>query len=150
SPNLNISRAEFAVIAATGLGLMSVDTDQPGFPDVANEAWYNKAVKVASQFGIVKGYDDNLFRGELQITREQGIAMIARANDLIEDQPQLSEQEIDAVLANYPDAAAVSNWARESVAQMIKLGILQGQNKSMLNPQGDMTRAETTALIQRL
>ncbi|MBE1443828.1 S-layer homology domain-containing protein [Paenibacillus sp. OAS669] len=151
SPDRNINRSEFAVMAATGMGLMGQKTAQNTFHDVTSTAWYHNGVSVASEFGIVEGYEDGMFRGDQQITREQGIAMIARAYNLVRPQDaSLSQADIAAALSVYGDAANLSDWARETVARMIRAGVVEGSAGQLLKPQESMTRAEAAALIERM
>ncbi|WP_168735506.1 S-layer homology domain-containing protein [Cohnella fermenti] len=150
SPNRNVTRSEFAEIVVAGLGLMRQNAPDNQFPDVSDAAWYRNAVAIASEFGIVRGFDNGNFYGNNQITREQGFAMIARALTLINPQSQLSESQANELLAKYEDAASVSAWARADVAQLISAGIVNGTSGDTLNPKTNMTRAEVTALIARL
>ncbi|MFD0712080.1 cadherin-like beta sandwich domain-containing protein [Paenibacillus sp. GCM10027626] len=150
SPNRNVNRSEFASIVMLGMGLMRQEVPQNMFSDVSQAQWYHNAVTIANEFGIVLGYSDGLFRGEREITREQGIAMIARAYQLAAAPKAMSEAEIAATLAGFGDADKVSKWAKESVAQMVAAGIIEGKGAKLLNPQASMTRAEATAMMERL
>ncbi len=150
SPNRNVTRAEFSEIVVTGLGLMRQDAPQNNFLDVPSYAWYRVSVAIATEFNIVSGYDDGNFRGDQQITREQGMAMIARAYNLINPQAALSVDQINSQLAQYKDGAKVSAWAEANVAQLLATGIVQGNAPALLSPQANMTRAEVAALIARL
>ncbi|MFF2912691.1 Ig-like domain-containing protein [Paenibacillus sp. NPDC057934] len=150
SPDRNVTRSEFSEIVVTGLGLMRQDAPSSLYPDVPTAAWYRNAVAIASEFGIVRGYDDGSFYGDQQITREQGFAMIARAYNLIEPQTDLSQEQIASLLAGYDDAANVSVWARADAARLIAAGIVQGNGPQVLSPKSNMTRAEVAALIARL
>ncbi|MBT2289440.1 S-layer homology domain-containing protein [Paenibacillus albidus] len=150
SPNRNIDRAEFATIVASGLGLMRQGVSGTPYSDVAPSSWYHNAVTIASEFGIIKGFVDGGFHGSEWITREQGIAMIARSLHIVQPQEALSALEINQILAPYSDMDEISGYARESAAQLIKAGILQGTGKQQLNPKAAMTRAETAAMAERL
>lgn len=151
SPDRNVNRSEFAAIVATGMGLMKQNVPASSFLDVSKAAWYHDAVKIASDFGIVLGYEDGLFRGGDDITREQGIAMIGRAYNLVNPQQKpMTQAEIKAAFAPYGDASSISAWAKEVVARMIAAGIVEGESGQLLNPQDSMTRAETAALMRRL
>jgi hypothetical protein len=150
SPDRNINRSEFAAMISLGLGLMRQDVQQNQFHDVSSSAWYHDAVNIANEYGIVLGYEDGAFRGEQQITREQGIAMVARAFNLVEPQKAISQSEIDALLSAFGDANEVSSWAKETAALMVAVGIVEGKDGKLLKSQDFMTRAETAALIQRL
>lgn len=150
SPDRNISRAEFSTIVVSGLGLMRQDVQQNVFHDIPPSAWYHDAVTIANEFAIVLGFEDGSFRGDPQITREQGIAMIARAYSLINPEASISLTEVEKQLSAYGDESNVSFWAKEAVAMMISIGIVEGKDGQLLKPQDNMTRAETAALIQRL
>ncbi|PUA37873.1 hypothetical protein C8Z91_18095 [Paenibacillus elgii] len=150
SPDRNVTRSEFSEIVVAGLGLKRQNAPQNKFPDVSDSAWYRSSVAIANEFDIVRGYEDGNFYGDRQITREQGMAMIARAYKLIETKAALSQEQTDALLAKYEDAKKVSAWAREDIALMIEAGIAQGNGPQLLSPQSNMTRAEVTALIARL
>jgi hypothetical protein len=134
SPNRSIDRSEFATIVASGLGLMRQGVSGTPYSDVARPDWYHDAVTIASEFGIIKGFADGGFHGSEQITREQGIAMIARSLHIVQPQGALSTSEINQILAPYSDMDQISGYARESVAQLIKAGILQGTGGQRLNP----------------
>ncbi|XID91554.1 S-layer homology domain-containing protein [Paenibacillaceae bacterium WGS1546] len=151
SPDRNVTRSEFSEIVVLGLGLMRQNAPQNQFPDIPASAWYRNAVAIANEFDIVRGYSDGNFYGNLQITREQGFAMIARAYNLVVGQKTaLSQDRISALLVKYEDAASVSGWARADVALLIEAGIVQGNGPKLLSPQSNMTRAEVTALIARM
>ncbi|WP_405154552.1 S-layer homology domain-containing protein [Paenibacillus sp. FSL K6-0108] len=150
SPNRSIDRSEFATIVASGLGLMRQGVTNTPYSDVAPSSWYHDAVAITSQYDIIKGFADGGFHGSERITREQGIAMIARSLHLIQSQKALSEVEISQILASYSDTDQISGYARESVAQLIKAGILQGTGGQQLNPKAAMTRAETAVMVERL
>ncbi|MEF3307375.1 S-layer homology domain-containing protein [Paenibacillus sp. GYB004] len=150
SPDRNIIRSEFATIVATGMGLMRQNVVENQFEDVNISDWYHDGVSIASEFEIVLGYDDGLFHGGRNITREQGIAMIARAFNLVEPQRFMSPAEINATLLKFGDADNVSGWAREVVAKMVAAGIAEGEDGRLLNPQDYMSRAEAAALMRRL
>ncbi|WP_160308921.1 S-layer homology domain-containing protein [Paenibacillus sp. DMB20] len=150
SPNRNVTRSEFSEIVVLGMGLMRQDGPQNLFPDVPASAWYRNAVALADEYDIVRGYTDGNFYGNKQITKEQGIAMIARAYNLVEPKAALSQDQIASLLSEYKDAANVSAWAKADFAQMIKAGVLQGNGPELLSPKASMTRAEVTALMARL
>ncbi|MGG4342363.1 S-layer homology domain-containing protein [Paenibacillus lautus] len=150
APNRNVTRAEFAEIVVLGLGLMRQEEPKTTFDDVTATAWYRNAISIASEFGIVLGYNDSAFRGNQTITREEGMAMIARGYQLIKPGHAISETEISRLLAGYEDASQVARWARPSVATLLSTDIVQGSGDKGLTPKSTMTRAETVALIQRL
>ncbi len=149
SPNRNVTRAEFAEIVVLGLGLMRQEEPKNTFNDVHSDAWYRSAISIASEFGIVLGYDDGAFRGNQNITREEGMAMIARGYQLIRPGHTIGEAEINSLLSGYGDGSKVAKWAKPSVATLLSEDVVQGNAKE-LGPKSPMTRAETVALMERL
>ncbi|WP_343858372.1 S-layer homology domain-containing protein, partial [Paenibacillus motobuensis] len=150
SPDRNVDRAQFAAIVSYGMGIMRQDLQQNIFNDVNTSAWYYPSISIANEFGIVKGYGDDTFRGNQLITREEGIAMIARAYKLVRPEATIHQSDADHLLAGYGDVNQVSAWAKESVALMISAGIVEGKEGKLLKPQDYMTRAESVALMERL
>ncbi|WP_152399763.1 S-layer homology domain-containing protein [Paenibacillus cellulositrophicus] len=150
SPNRSVTRSEFAEIVVTGLGLKRQDAPQANFYDVPTSVWYKDAVAIANEFDIVRGYDDGNFKGDQQITREQGFAMIARAYRLVQSEAVPGQETTTATLARYADGANVSAWAKADVAQLITAGIIQGNGPEVLSPKAQMTRAEVAALVARM
>ncbi|THF75273.1 S-layer homology domain-containing protein [Cohnella fermenti] len=52
-------------------------------------------------------------------------------------------------LAGFTDQAKVAEFARASIAALVKSGLVAG-NGSEIRPQGQATRAETAVLIYRI
>lgn len=48
---------------------------------------------------------------------------------------------------NFPNAEAVSTYAEEAMRWAIGNGILQGMGDGTLQPQAELTRAQTAALL---
>jgi len=150
TPDRNVNRAEFAEMVVTGLGLKRQNVAKTTFKDVSASAWYHDGVAIADEFGIVLGFEDNAFHGTREITREQGIAMVARAYQLVEPKAALDQNRINSLLSSYKDASEISDWAEATTAQMIAAGIVNGSNSQSLSPKENMTRAEAAALIARM
>lgn len=150
TPDRDVNRSEFAVFIVKGLGIMRQNVDDNVFHDVSSAAYYHAAVTIANEYGIILGYDDGAFHGEQYITREQGMAIIARAYELIRPEVTMSSEQVNEVLSAFGDANEVAPWAREAVALLVSEGITEGKNGKMLKPEDKMTRAEAAALIQRL
>ncbi|MFC3800873.1 S-layer homology domain-containing protein [Cohnella sp. GCM10012308] len=145
-PNRDITRAEFAAIVVRGLGLKS-ESAGISFPDVAQNAWYRAAVGTAAQLGLINGFEDGTFRPSDKITREQAMALIAKAMSLT---GLTAEGSASDALHPFGDASQVSAWARDGVAKSLQAGIVSGRSASQLAPQASMTRAEVAALVRKL
>ncbi|MBP2248951.1 S-layer homology domain-containing protein [Paenibacillus xylanexedens] len=147
-PNRGVTRAEFAAILVRGLGL------KPGervssFKDVNGSKWFAGAVNTASSYGLIDGYEDGTFRPQAQITRQEGMALIARAMTVIGMEPAASAGNVQQ-WSDYADAEQVASWAKDAVASSISAGLVSGRGKDTIAPNQSITRAETAVIIRRL
>ncbi|MDU4696584.1 MAG: S-layer homology domain-containing protein [Paenibacillus sp.] len=149
NPDHAITRAEFAAIMVRALGFHANRGATP-FSDVRSSDWYSGAVVTAFDYKLISGYEDDSFRPQQQITREQAMVMIASAMEVTGLKAPLPAQESYKILQAYDDADQVSEWARNSVAAVLQAGILTGRGNSQLAPQAFITRAEVAVIIQRL
>ena len=81
-PDNTITRAEFAKVIATFLGLaeFASDTQPSGFPDVDGTGhWAQKYIKLAVDKGIVLGYEDGTFRPDNPVKYSEAIKMVVCA-----------------------------------------------------------------------
>ncbi|MBW5448843.1 DNRLRE domain-containing protein [Cohnella sp. CFH 77786] len=148
NPNTAITRAEFAAVIVRALGLND-NGKTSAYGDVKSGDWYYGAVAKAEEYGIIAGYEDGTFRPMKTVTREEAMAMIARAMKLAGLDTNVSGTEAASVLARFADGAAVHAWAKQAVAATVKSGLVQGREAG-LRPTSDITRAETAAIAQRI
>ncbi|WP_159881444.1 YDG domain-containing protein [Paenibacillus puerhi] len=147
-PDDAITRAEFAAILVKAMALRPSGS-QPDFDDVKAGAWYVEAVSAAHEYGIISGYDDGSFKPERTITREEAMAMIAKAMRITKLDTVISESDIHNRLAGFKDNGEVSEWAKAFVALCIRLGIVQGDDTG-LSAKESISRAETAAIVRRM
>lgn len=113
-----------------------------GFADVAVDDWYATAVNWAAANGIVNGISDDTFAPNDPITREQLAAMLMNYA-----QWKGQDTSARADLSGYSDAP--STWASEAVQWAVAEGLLAGVIDDELQPQGQATRAQVAAIMQR-
>lgn len=113
-----------------------------GFTDVATDDWYATAVNWAAANGIVNGISDDTFAPNDPITREQLAAMLMNYA-----QWKGQDTRARADLSGYSDAP--STWASEAVQWAVAEGLLAGVTDDELQPQGQATRAQVAAIMQR-
>lgn len=146
-PNRAITRAEFAAIAVRAFGLQDETANGQAFNDVAPDAWYTDYVSTASEYGLLKGYNDGSFKPSQQISRQEATAILARAMKLAGIDSSLTDIN---TLIEYKDADQVSDWAQNNVSYLVEKGIMKGDTSGMLHARDAVTRAETAALMQRI
>ncbi len=148
-PGRSITRAEFAAIAVRAMGLQKGATESD-FTDVTLTDWFNGYVDTATAYSLITGYDSKTYGPNDMITREQAMAILARAMKLTGLNTNLTDGEKSTILSKYTDGASVSDYAKTSVAMCIKTGVVTGSSATTLSPKAYVTRAEVAAMVQRL
>ena len=98
-------------------------------------------IRWAQSAGLMIGANGEFHSGRT-LTREQAATVIARFLTL-------SGRAAETAPLDYTDAARISTWARDGVAQCTALGILQGSHGAF-RPKGTLTRAQIATILQRL
>jgi hypothetical protein len=148
-PDQPITRAEFAAYMVRGLGLRG-QRGAISYTDVSEEDWYHDVAVTAGAYGLIRGFADGRFAGSDHITREQAMAIIARAMTLTGLQDVAGDASEHEILRPFTDADRVSGWARRDVATSVQAGIVHGKDHGGLAPQDLLSRAEAAVLIHRL
>ncbi|MDO4287045.1 MAG: S-layer homology domain-containing protein [Eubacteriales bacterium] len=138
APNIPMTRAMVAQIIYSIEDSPAVSGKMP-FSDV-DKKWYYDAILWASQNNIVAGMGNGTFRPNDVITREQ----YARILYNYEQEPVVSGS------LDFPDAEAVSSWAKDSMLWANQNGIISGTKKKdgiVLDPKGTATRAQSAMVL---
>lgn len=146
-PQRSVTRAEFVVMLVRALGLEGQGSvGGHVFDDIGDDDWFAQDFKVAHEYGLVAGDAYGLANPYGELTREQAVAMLARA-------VELAEKDVvgDAAteLAGFADRAEVAEYAKEAVAYFVREGLLRGRAGSTLAPRATLTRAEAAVFLQR-
>jgi hypothetical protein len=149
-PDRDITRAEFAEVLVRALGLMRPGTGKDAFKDVTKDAWYYDAVSTAYEYKIIGGYGNGIFGPTNKITREQAMTIIARAMRITGLKVEFEDNEVEKLLSGFEDLDNWSDYAKSSIASCIKTGIVSGRGGNQVEPKGNITRAETAAIVRRL
>jgi uncharacterized repeat protein (TIGR02543 family) len=149
NPDQDITRAEFAAIIVRGLGLKPISGSAP-FSDVRETDWYSSVINTAYAYNLINGFEDGSFRPLDKITREQAMAIIAKAMTITGLKAKLEEVEAGRPINFFTDSGMVSAWAKEGIADSLQAGIITGRNGSELAPKANITRAEVAVIVKRL
>ena len=142
APNQTTTRGMIVSMLARLEGVTSAES--AGFTDVAANDWYATAVNWAASVGVVNGYEDNTFRPNAPITREQMAAILYNYADY-----KGYDVSARADLSDYADAASISSWAEDVLAWANAEGLINGMTATTIDPQGATTRAQTAAMFER-
>jgi hypothetical protein len=145
-PEKSVTRAEFAALLVRMLGLVETD-GAPAFRDVRDTDWYAGAVAAAAAAGLIEGYEDDTFRPNAPISREELAVLAKRAIDFVGVKRATGDSE---ALRNFADAPSISDWARSAVAVMVSEGIMIGVGDDVFAPQAHTSRAQAAVMLKRL
>lgn len=141
-PEGNITRAELStLLVRTQAGGDEKVPDAVGqvFPDVTLTHWAAKYVNMAASAGIVKGYPDGTFKPSANITRAEGLTMIARFGEVSEEAYAGTE---------FVDVTA-SHWAAPIIAGAYNQGMLIHFKDQPFQPGLKLNRAEAVEMLYR-
>jgi hypothetical protein len=112
--------------------------------DVSSSHWAYQDIQLVLRNGIMTGYGEGRFYPEQRVTRAEAFAIFAQAYGVF----QFSDQTIDRVLAPYPDATKIPDWARKSVATAVHEGFVNLKLYNRIDPLSPMTRRDLAYAIQ--
>lgn len=118
------------------------------FTDLTQD-WYRDAVAWAEENGIAHGRGASIFDPDTPITREELATFLQRFTESV-----LGKDVSDAAdLTGFPDADAVSDYARPAVAWANAVGLIQGDAENdgaiYLRPKATATRAQAATILMR-
>ncbi len=143
-PDNNMSRAEAAAIFARLISEQKGEkiSGKSNFNDVSKSEWYSDYIGYLSKYGIIKGYADNTFRPNDNVTRAEFVAMTVRFNSLFNDVKKGS------YTVKYTDIAS-NYWAYSDVAYAKHAGWLNGYADGSFKGDNAITRAEVVTVVNR-
>lgn len=139
-PNDNITREEFVKILVLAFNAYSSDA-VCGFEDVSAEDWFAPYVASAYEAGFVTGVSDTEFGVGVPVTRQDAATMIYRLIKASVDSGSSAD------LSVYADCDEIAPYAKDAVAALSKLGIVNGMSDSMFCPENHCTRAQAAKMI---
>ena len=146
APTMTTTRAQIVQILYNLEGEPEVSGTTP-FTDLTQD-WYQDAVLWAYQTGVVAGTGDGTtFDPDLPVTREQIAVILMEYTDWILN---IKRTWAPADLSGFPDAASVSDWAKDAMADAVALGLISGASnggQTYLNPQGSATREQVATIL---
>lgn len=139
-PGTTLSRAMVAQILYNLEGQPAV-TEATTFTDSGTH-WAAKAIAWAQETGVVNGYEDNTFRPNKAVTREE-LAQMLYNYAKVKDYDLAASGDLTA----FPDGEEVSSWAETAMAWANGNELINGHDDGTLEPGGDSTRAQAASIL---
>ena len=105
------------------------------FTDISSEDTH---IAKAAANGYVNGFGDGTFRPNNPITRQDFFTIVGRAYELTGEATQ-----------EFTDADSIADYAKPYVDALQGIGIVNGYGDGAVNPRGNITIAETLAVMRR-
>ena len=144
NPTADITRADFLYSLVRALGLTT--NVGSNFSDVQKNAYYYNEIAIAKALGITAGIGNDKFGSDNKITRQDMMVLTEKALKLTKN---MNKQGVAADLEKFSDKSKVASYAVNSVATMVKEGLIVGSNNKV-NPTGNATKAEAAVFIYKL
>lgn len=139
-PNKNVSREEFTkmLLLTFKINANILDGD---FVDVPKNSWFAPFVYTAKNLNIVNGFSPSKFGAGELITREDLCVLIDRA---------LSYKNIKPGATDLIFKDEISDYAKQSVKNLHKLGVIKGKTETEFYALDHTTRAEVAVILDRI
>ena len=140
-PNRPATRAEVVEALWSAAGQPAPEKNR-SYLDVRSSAHYAEAVAWAKENGLLDGIVGRRFCRSTEVTREQLYVL----TDRLWQVQHSGEPEGTAPLPSYGDRFRGSDWAKMSVERIEHLGFVSQNDRELLRPADDVTRAELAEL----
>jgi len=127
------------MVRAKGIKLPDTQAKQV-FRDVRPDFWAAKYIEVAKREGLIKGYPDRTFRPNNQINKAEGIAILARFENL--------KVASEVYEKPYWDVA-VNHWAAKYIQAAKESGMLKYVKRNYLAPKASLPRSEAVEMLSK-
>ncbi|MBP1991629.1 S-layer homology domain-containing protein [Paenibacillus eucommiae] len=138
-PNNVISRGEF--VALVNRAFRYSDMSPISFKDIKQTDWVYQEVQKAIAQGYINGFDDNTFRSNQQINRQE-TAMIL-SNILKLNAPGSTTP------ITLTDSNVIPSWSKMAINNIVSKGIMDKYQDGTFQPLRQMTRAESVVAIKK-
>lgn len=144
APNSAITRGMLVSVLARLEGQDKAQTAANPFTDVKAGEWYANAVVWAAKHKYVMGYEDNTFKPNQKVTREEMAAILGR---YIEGKKVPYTLDLKEPFA---DEKMISKWALEPIDIVRHANLMQGRENNHFAPKATATRAELAQVMNAL
>ena len=141
-PDSVISRAEFVTFVCRRGNINKNGSNS--FSDISATDWFYKHVISCVASGYINGYEDNTFRPNSPITRQEAAVIVGK---IIEKAVAQTLSDVSA--GNFTDSDKIAAWAAKYVKLCVDAGIINGYEDNSFRPNNYITRAEALKMIEK-
>ncbi|OMF91067.1 S-layer homology domain-containing protein [Paenibacillus sp. FSL R7-0337] len=134
-PNKAITRGEYVALINRLFGFTESAT--LSFTDVKKSNWVYSEVAKAVKAGYIGGYENNTFRANNPLTRQEAAVIAAK----------LLKLSTSSTPLKFKDNAQIAAWAKVAVASAAEKKIINGYPDGTFGPKKSLTRAEAVGII---
>lgn len=147
-PDEFVTRAEFSSMAVKALKLPNSSFEPVNYADVPASYWGYKNIQIASNFDLVSGYSNNLFKPNDFVKRAEVISVIMNSLSLEE----LTNQDAIQTLQDYKDTNLTPEWALVKTAQAKKMDmiVIMPGREGYIEPMRPATRGELAVFLCKM
>ena len=141
-PDKSLTRAEFVTILGR---LANVDTSKykdKVFDDIDASKYYSPYIDWAYKNKIASGFGDGKFMPDKELSREEMCAFLSRFNKV----HKINNKE-ENINISFKDEKNISDWAKGSVREMVRLGLIKGMDDGNFMPKEKLTRAQIAQVV---
>lgn len=144
-PNKSITRGQFVSVLGRMLNVNVNDYKDQNFKDVKSGMYYSPYIAWANKVGIVSGVGQGNFAPDKELTREEMAVMMTKFL-------KLSGKNLNAKgKANgFKDNEKIQGWAKDSVNEMARLGLVSGMGDGNFAPKSPFTRAQVAQVLYNI
>lgn len=137
NPAGEVTREQFCKMVVQLFGVLNYDETSARFNDVKDGAWYAPYIYSAVSAGYIQGQSDDFFGVGQPIMRQDMVTILYRA---------LNKSNSAAAL-DFTDVDNIAEYAKDAVAQLVGMGVINGYEDGSFKPRGTATRAEAAKVI---
>ncbi|MFC7321708.1 S-layer homology domain-containing protein [Halobacillus campisalis] len=136
APADNITRAQAALMIVRDLYPGEKASQTVNYPDVSESNFYKDAIALATEKGVIEGYEDGTFGPDDSLTRAEAAVMIDNAYNI----------DSDVKGIGFSDTTSLK-WAVHSIRDLTAEHIIHGYPDGLFKPKQSINRAEFSVIL---
>ena len=144
-PNKSITRGQFVSVLGRMLNVNVNDYKDQNFKDVKSGMYYSPYITWANKVGIASGVGQGNFAPDKELTREEMAVMMTKFL-------KVSGKNLNAKGKTnaFKDEDKIQGWAKDSVKEMARLGLVSGMGDGNFAPKSSFTRAQVAQVLYNI